>query len=166
MLVALGFFVAAFAAVSLWLSQRGKLTLKTWGASAFLVAWVVGVGLKVHFDRSSTAGGEDVSSSSAAALPSIAWPEARSSGTAAAGAGDSAGASGTRVAPVDSLVGGLQERLAKEPNDAKGWALLAQSYSFMGDAAGAEDAVKKAVALGFDEQGLRERVIGAARGPH
>ena len=159
MLVALGLVVAAFAAVSLWLAHRRKLALKTWGAGAFLVAWVVGVGLKVHFDRSSV-----VSPSPAAALPSIAWPETRSAGAAATATG--AGASETRVAPVDSLIGGLRERLAKEPNDAKGWALLAQSYSFMGDAAGAEDAVKKAVALGFDEQSLRERVSGAARGPH
>lgn len=166
MLVGLGFLVAVFAAVSLWLAQRGKLTPKTWGASAFLVAWIVGVGVKVHSDRSSTAHAEATSASPVAALPSIAWPEIRSAGAATTSAGGSADSSETRVAPVDSLIGGLQARLAKEPNDAKGWALLAQSYSFMGNAAGAEDAVKRAVALGFDEQGLRERVNGAARGPH
>ena len=165
MLVALGFLVAVFAAVSLWLSQRGRLTLKTWAGAAFLVAWVVGVGLKVHFSRSN-APHERESASLVAALPANAWPDTRSIATVTGGAGASAASSETRIAPVESLVAGLEDRLAKEPNDAKGWALLAQSYSFTGNAAGAEDAVKKAVALGFDEQSLRERVSGAARGPH
>jgi cytochrome c-type biogenesis protein CcmH len=71
-----------------------------------------------------------------------------------------------QIAPVSSLVGGLEQRLAAQPNDADGWALLAQSYAFMGDAAAANGAIKKAVALGIDEQGLRARVDSAMRGQH
>jgi hypothetical protein len=36
----------------------------------------------------------------------------------------------------------------------------------MGDGAAADGAVKKAVALGMDEQTLRARVASAMRGPH
>jgi hypothetical protein len=36
----------------------------------------------------------------------------------------------------------------------------------MGDAAAADGAIKKAVALGMDEQALRARVDSAMRGPH
>jgi cytochrome c-type biogenesis protein CcmH len=71
-----------------------------------------------------------------------------------------------QAAPVSSLVGGLEQRLAAQPNDVDGWALLAQSYAFMGDAAAANGAVKKAVALGMNEQELRARVDSALRGPH
>ena len=42
--------------------------------------------------------------------------------------------------------------------------LLAQSYAFMGDAAAADGAVRKAVALGVDEQELRARIDDAMRG--
>lgn len=62
------------------------------------------------------------------------------------------------VAPVGSLVAGLRARLEQNPEDVKGWALLAQSYAFMADGAGAEEAVARAVALGFDEADLRNRV--------
>jgi cytochrome c-type biogenesis protein CcmH len=67
---------------------------------------------------------------------------------------------------VSSLVHGLEQRLAAQPDDADGWALLAQSYAFIGDAAAANGAIKKAVALGMDEQALRARVDGAMRGQH
>ena len=63
-------------------------------------------------------------------------------------------------------MGGLEQRLAAKPDDVEGWALLAQSYAFMGDAAAANGAVKKAVALGMDEQTLRARVDSAMHGPH
>lgn len=81
-------------------------------------------------------------------------------------ASSSDGSAPMQAAPVSSLVGGLEQRLAAQPNDMDGWALLAQSYAFMGDAAAAEGAVKKAVALGMDEQALRSRVDSAMRGPH
>ena len=47
----------------------------------------------------------------------------------------------------------------------KGWALLAQSYAFVGDTDGAERALQRAVELGVDEQGLRARVQAARRDP-
>lgn len=69
------------------------------------------------------------------------------------------------VAPVGNLLEGLEQRLAKEPNDASGWALLAQSYAFIGRDEDASEAVQKAVALGMDETDLTERV-NKARKPH
>ena len=64
----------------------------------------------------------------------------------------------TSAPPVSSLVSGLQARLAENPEDAKGWALLAQSYAFMGDGPRAEEAIANAVKFGIDEANLRIRV--------
>jgi len=155
-LIGVSFIVVAFAALSLWLSQTRKLTLRTWLASAVLVAWVAVVGVKVHFDRTKSAS----SSSPTAALASIAWPEKGTEPTARTGGPV------TEVPPVNSLVAGLEKRLAEQPEDASGWALLAQSYAFMGDSAAADRALAKAVALGVDEQTLQARVDGARRDPH
>lgn len=80
------------------------------------------------------------------------------------------GASGTpapmQVASVPSLLGGLERRLENDPADKQGWALLAQSYAFVGDAQKAEQALGRAVALGFDEAELRQRVASAVPDPH
>lgn len=70
------------------------------------------------------------------------------------------------VAPVPSLIGGLARRLENDPADAQGWALLAQSYAFVGDPVQAEQALRRAVELGFDEAELRQRVASAVRDPH
>ena len=51
MLIGVSFLAVAFVAVSLWLWQRGRLQLKSWIGALVLVAWVVGVGVKVDFDR-------------------------------------------------------------------------------------------------------------------
>jgi cytochrome c-type biogenesis protein CcmH/NrfG len=165
MLIGVSLVAVVFVAVSLWLWQKGRLQLKSWLGALALVAWVVGVGVKVHFDRQR----DSRVAPAVAALPSIAWPSAgraeQATGAAAAATpGD--GSTPTQVAPVSSLVGGLEQRLAAQPDDVNGWALLAQSYAFMGDAAAADGAVKKAVALGMDEQTLRARVDSALRGPH
>lgn len=72
----------------------------------------------------------------------------------------------SRVASVPSLIDGLERRLESDPDNASGWALLAQSYAFTGDAAGAELALQRAVALGVDESDLRQRVDSARREPH
>jgi cytochrome c-type biogenesis protein CcmH/NrfG len=53
--------------------------------------------------------------------------------------------------------------LVAQPRDARGWALLAQSYAFVANPAGAESAVQRAVALGVDEQTLRDQVRRAER---
>jgi hypothetical protein len=167
-LVAVSFVVVAFATVSLWLAQARRLRLKSWLGSAVLVAWVVGVGIKLHVDQVDRAAG-----GSALVLPSIAWP-APSAATASEAAPSTArapavaaatGSAGKEVAPVGSLIGGLEQRLAAQPNDANGWALLAQSYAFLGNTEAAERAMKRAVALGVDEQTLRARMEGAQRSP-
>jgi cytochrome c-type biogenesis protein CcmH/NrfG len=72
----------------------------------------------------------------------------------------------TTVAPVPSLIVGLAERLDADPSDARGWALLAQSYAFVGQLDSAEQALQRAVELGFDEAELRSRVASAERSPH
>ena len=162
MLIGVSLLAVVFVAVSSWYWQKGRLELKSWLGAFALVAWVVGVGIKLHLDRQSGSRIAPV----VAALPSIAWP---SSGRAEPASGTAAAADGgapTQVAPVSSLVHGLEQRLAAQPDDADGWALLAQSYAFMGDAAAANGAIKKAVALGMDEQALRARVDSAMRGQH
>lgn len=167
MLIGVSLLAVVFVAVSLWLWQHGRLQLKSWLGALVLVAWVVGVGVKVYFDRQL----DSHVSPALASLPSIAWPSSGPPSVSGARTADSAapsadGSTPTQAAPVSSLVGGLEQRLAAQPNDADGWALLAQSYAFMGDAAAANGAVKKAVALGMDEQALRARVDSAIRGPH
>jgi cytochrome c-type biogenesis protein CcmH/NrfG len=70
------------------------------------------------------------------------------------------------VASVPSLLTGLERRLESNPYDAPGWALLAQSYAFVGQMDLAEEALAHAVELGFDEADLRSRVESAQRSPH
>lgn len=77
-----------------------------------------------------------------------------------------AAGSSTQVASVPSLIGGLELRLESNPDDARGWALLAQSYAFTGRRDEAERALQRAVELGFDETDLRQRVQSAQRDPH
>lgn len=92
-------------------------------------------------------------------LNSIAWPgEATMTQPAAATTRPAAESSATSVAPVPSLIAGLRARLDENPEDVKGWALMAQSYAFIGDGPGAEEAITRAVELGFDETDLRNRV--------
>jgi len=167
MLIGVSFLAVVFVAVSLWLWQQRRLRLKSWLGALVLIAWVVGVGVKVDLDRRR----ESRVSPAVAALPSIAWPSAdrpsaSSTRTPESVAASTDGSAPVQAAPVSSLVGGLEQRLAAQPNDVDGWALLAQSYAFMGDAAAANGAIKKAVALGMDEQALRARVDSALRGPH
>jgi cytochrome c-type biogenesis protein CcmH/NrfG len=124
------------------------------------VAAAVGAGATLLVLRAGTApDGEPPN----AAGTTVTWPTALAVATSS---GATAQAGTTRVAPVDSLVGGLEARLAQNPRDANGWALLAQSYAFLGNAAAAERAMLEAVALGVDEPQLRERVGRAERVPH
>jgi cytochrome c-type biogenesis protein CcmH len=62
---------------------------------------------------------------------------------------------------VQSLVAGLEARLAEQPDDAEGWVLLAQSYAYTSNEEAVERAVRRAVDLGVDEQMLRDRVASA-----
>ncbi len=100
-------------------------------------------------------------------MSSVAWPETATSPlvkqplAAPASAG-----SGVQVASVESMIGGLEARLAAQPGDANGWALLAQSYAYTADADATERAMRRAVELGVDEQALRQRIDGAKRSAH
>jgi cytochrome c-type biogenesis protein CcmH/NrfG len=67
---------------------------------------------------------------------------------------------------VPELLSGLERRLETDPDDPGGWALLAQSYAFVGEPERAEDAIGRAVELGFDEGELRQLVASARRDPH
>ena len=60
--------------------------------------------------------------------------------------------------PVADLIGGLEARLEQDPNDADGWALLAQSYAYVGQMSDARQAVDRAVALGAERESLEARV--------
>ncbi len=59
-----------------------------------------------------------------------------------------------KVGSIASLLGGLEERLRREPNDADGWLLLAKSYQRLGQLAEAHDAYAKAKALGQSDATL------------
>ena len=59
-----------------------------------------------------------------------------------------------KAAPVGSLVTGLEHRLAENPDDGKGWLLLAKSYDHLGDSDRARSAYEKAVELGFHDTAL------------
>lgn len=52
------------------------------------------------------------------------------------------------IAPVGSLLTGLEQRLLENPDDAKGWLLLAKSYQHLGKNEEAAAAYEKAAALG------------------
>jgi len=90
----------------------------------------------------------------------IAWPTQSRQG---ASSQTPTSANGSAAASVDQLIGGLEQRLQSNPADPKGWALLAQSYAFLGDLERAQSALAQAVALGLDEGDLRQRVSSAAK---
>ena len=63
---------------------------------------------------------------------------------------------------VPEIVGQLEDRLAREPEDAKGWSLLAMSYAYIGNTTGAEQAIANAVRLGLEENDVRSQVAMAS----
>ena len=75
-----------------------------------------------------------------------------------------AGSAPQPAAPVNSLIGGLEKRLENDPDDLKGWRLLAQSYAFLGDMQAARSAVGRAIELGADAQELEAIVMSAHTG--
>ncbi|HVY65620.1 MAG TPA: hypothetical protein VHH11_12435 [Gammaproteobacteria bacterium] len=130
-----------------------------------LCVWLAGVSVALLMDRAPQGRSELVRS-----MGSLAWPVATQSPLVPAPPRSapvtSASASAGRVASVESLIGKLEARLAAEPNDASGWALLAQSYAYTDDDASLERAIKRAVELGVDEAELRQRVAGARPSAH
>ena len=61
---------------------------------------------------------------------------------------------------VDNMVGGLEDRLRDNPDDGKGWLLLAKSYRHMGRMDEARDAYRKAEVLGVSEPVFVAKLLG------
>ena len=68
------------------------------------------------------------------------------------------GGQSDKVGSVTSLLSGLETRLADNPDDDKGWLLLAKSYDHLGRSADARDAYAKATALGMTDADLEARL--------
>ncbi|MBX2858152.1 MAG: hypothetical protein KTR17_05780 [Cellvibrionaceae bacterium] len=62
--------------------------------------------------------------------------------------GDNAGGD-KKIASIESMITGLEQRLEKDPNDAKGWALLGKSFQYMKRLPEAQKAFEKAKQLGY-----------------
>jgi hypothetical protein len=67
------------------------------------------------------------------------------------------------IGSVASMVDGLAERMKQNPDDSKGWLLLAQSYKHLGRTVDAIAAYEKAAALGAHDEEL-ERLSGRSSG--
>ena len=63
-----------------------------------------------------------------------------------------------RSASVGALIGGLEARLAENPEDAKGWVLLARSHDHLGNNAKAWSAYSRARDLGIDDAALELKI--------
>jgi hypothetical protein len=148
---------AAGAFAAWWWLQKRRMTLANSIGLVALGLWAAAVAVKLYVDHAEAESAPVARSGESLAWPikepALTLPPLSSSGTGTA----------VHAAPVDSLIGGLEKRLAAEPDDSAGWALLAQSYAFVANREGAETAVQRAVALGVDEATLRERVQNAQR---
>jgi cytochrome c-type biogenesis protein CcmH len=67
--------------------------------------------------------------------------------------------SGAKAASVTSLVGGLEAKLAANPNDAKGWLLLAKSHDHLGDKRAAWAAYSRAKDLGMSDASFEIELV-------
>jgi hypothetical protein len=123
-----------------------------------LVLWVTGVTIAWLAED------KDSANSPTQSLQSLAWPGATEPKVASELA--AAPKAVVQAAPIESLVAGLEARLAAQPNDAQGWTLLAQSYAYTADGEATERAVRRAVELGVDETMLRDRVVRARGAAH
>jgi hypothetical protein len=150
--------VAAFGAFAAWWwLEKRRLTLANSIGLVALGLWAAAVAVKLYVDQI-----EDEAALAAQSGKSIAWPVREALPTLPP-ASMSGASTAVHAASVESLIGGLETRLAGAPEDSAGWALLAQSYAFVANREGAETALQRAVALGADEAALRERVRSAER---
>lgn len=79
-----------------------------------------------------------------------------------------AGAAEVGAEQMEPLVARLAQRMAQEPEDAKGWVLLARSYQALGRLGEAAEAYRNAVARLPDDVGLLAdyaHVVATAQGP-
>lgn len=65
-----------------------------------------------------------------------------------------------QLGSVESMVGGLEERLQQHPDDGKGWLLLAKSYRHLGRMDAARDAYQKADELGNSDTTVAAQLYG------
>ena len=65
-----------------------------------------------------------------------------------------------QLAPVESMLSGLEQRLQQQPDDGNGWLLLAKSYRHLGRMDDARDAYKKAEALGNGDVTVATQLYG------
>jgi cytochrome c-type biogenesis protein CcmH len=87
---------------------------------------------------------------------SVAAHSANQADNAATTTSSSAGQLGS----VDSMLDGLEQRLQQQPDDGKGWLLLAKSYRHLGRMDDARDAYKKAEALGNGDATVAAQLFG------
>ena len=155
---------AAVAVASWWWLRRRSVSIGTAVAAIASALWVAGmtVAWLVEQDEQESRGRSELVRS----LDSLAWPTAVESVPAPVRTPAASSAPDVQAGSVESLVAGLEARLAAEPNDANGWALLAQSYAYTANEEAGERAIRRAVELGVDEQSLRERVALAKRSAH
>jgi cytochrome c-type biogenesis protein CcmH/NrfG len=153
---------AAVAAASWWWLRARPVSNGTAVAAIAAALWVAGVSVAWFVQKEEPRGRSELVRS----LDSLAWPAAVEPAPAPARTAAPSADAGVRAESVESLVSRLEARLAAQPNDANGWALLAQSYAYTANEAAGERALLRAVELGVDEQSLRERVAAAKRSAH
>jgi len=65
-----------------------------------------------------------------------------------------------QLGSVGTMVGGLETRLQQDPDDGKGWLLLAKSYRHLGRMDDARNAYQKADALGSGDPTVAAQLYG------
>jgi cytochrome c-type biogenesis protein CcmH len=106
---------------------------------AVLAALLLAIGLYVAIGRPDVASGANVQQAPGSTVQGQATDEEK------------------KAASVNELLAGLEQRLVENPDDAKGWLLLAKSYDHIGrpdDAAAAYDRARK---LGLSDDVLEAR---------
>lgn len=73
---------------------------------------------------------------------------------------DKDSAAEAKLDSVESMVVGLEARLQDQPDDGKGWLLLAKSYRHMGRMDDAREAYKKAEALDSGDAKVAAQLYG------
>ena len=132
--VALSFLVLPMVA------KKKKMTSTAWVAVTVLPA--VAIGLYLSLGR-----------------PDVADNPTTHVRSAPAQSGTSSSAS-ENLGSVGSMLSGLEEKLRENPSDAKGWLLLAKSYSHLGRTQDAAAAYAKASALGQVDTEFEEKLAG------
>jgi cytochrome c-type biogenesis protein CcmH/NrfG len=154
---------SAFVAALYWLVRRFAIARRDWIAASVIFVWCAGIGVKVYLGSAVQTVEADPL---AAALMLGPIQGQRASVQTSVTPASVAPATREALPSVATMIRRLEERLENEPADQKGWALLAQSYAFVGNSTAAAIAIERAVALGANELDLRARVDGASREAH